>query len=354
VTRGFSMIVGNPPWVSYAGKAAQPIGDARRRFYTEFYPSFAGFRNLQGMFVERIAGVLRPKGRLGLVLPSSMAELHGYRYSRAAHDCYAVCDADLTSLPEDAFQGVAQPSMVLQSTAREHVLAEGSEASWPIERPDVDDEARAILARLERTPLPPDTFGEMGFQTNGDDSSKFLDAPSETHTVALRGGSDIKAFCRGTPSFYADPTYFGRRLRAPETWRKADVFVRQTARVPIAVRSDGMAFRNTILACFGSEEFPADFLVAYLNTTLIRWRHYYSNRDARLGMPQVKIGHLRKIPAPSQGVVRALAVIGAAVSARNTGITEDEQHAINELVMDAFDLSDTERARVRSDSAKWS
>ena len=83
--RGFDAIVGNPPWASYAGRAAQPLEPAAKGYYATCYPSFAGYRNLQGMFVERAAHLLRRRGRLGLLIPSSMSEQQGYAPTRRAH-----------------------------------------------------------------------------------------------------------------------------------------------------------------------------------------------------------------------------------------------------------------------------
>jgi hypothetical protein len=351
--RGFDAVIGNPPWVSYAGRAAQPLDSSRRRYFLARYASFAGYRNLQGLFVERAAQLARPHGRVGLVLPSSMAELDGYGPTRAAHDRLACCDPELPDLGEDSFRGVFQPSMVLRSTVRATPLERGSPAPWPIERPDVDPEALAILARLERPALPPELFGERGLQTFGDDTDHCKRAPDDAHTVPLRVGSDIQAFRRGAPSLYADAAWFGRRLRAADEWRKVDVLIRQTARVPIACRSDGEGFRNSVLACFASERFPVGFLVAYLNSSVVRWRHYYRNRDARLGMPQVKIGHLRAIPAPPSQLVDALTKVGDALNARNDGITREESGAVNALVADAFALSGAQRERIERDAARW-
>ena len=353
--RGFHAMVGNPPWVSYAGKAAQPIDAARRRYYMEFYEAFAGYRNLQGLFVERVAMALRPRGRLGLVLPSSMAELDGYGPCRTAHSRLAVCDRELPDFGEDSFRGVSQPSMALYSTARPKPLLTGSDEAWPIERPDVDGEAVALLEKFAGPPLPGDLFGERGLQTSGGDTDHFCVAPDISHVVALRVGSDIRAFRRGPPSIYADPGWFAARLRPSAAWQKVRVLIRQTARVPIAVISDGAGFRNSILAGFETAEYPATFLVAYLNSTPIRWLHYYQNRDARLGMPQVKIGHLRGIPALSDAsLVQQIVDIGAELSVRNDGISAKQQAALDELVAKAFLLTDKELGRIRRDADAWS
>ncbi|MFO0618541.1 MAG: N-6 DNA methylase [Polyangiaceae bacterium] len=352
---GFDAVVGNPPWVSYAGRAAQPLEPRLRAYYLRTFGAFAGYRNLQALFVERaVRAWLAPGGRLGFVLPSSMAELGGYRPSRAVHDRFAECDTDLPSLGEDAFPGVFQPSMVLRSTRRSHERADALGDPWPLARPDLDASARALLARLEGPTLPPALFGERGLQSSGEDVRHLLDAPTGD-TVPIRAGADIQAFLRLAPSRHAEPAWFGARLRDAAQWSSVKLLIRQTARVPIAVRSDGAAFRNSLLAGFDDPAHPADFLVAWLNSTPIRWHHFHRHRDARLGMPQVKIGHLRAIPAPRDArAIPKLAKLGALWSRRNEGVRPDEQRHLDAVVGTALDLTRLDLERMSRDAALWS
>src|SRR5207247_10591660 len=90
---GFDAFVGNPPWVSFAGRAAQPIAPELYAYFRATSASFAGYRNLQGVFVERCARLLRPGGRLGLIVPSSMSALAGYTPTRCAHERSCETDA---------------------------------------------------------------------------------------------------------------------------------------------------------------------------------------------------------------------------------------------------------------------
>ncbi len=39
---GFDVVLGNPPWISYAGRAAQPLPPRTRRYFKTTQPSFAG------------------------------------------------------------------------------------------------------------------------------------------------------------------------------------------------------------------------------------------------------------------------------------------------------------------------
>lgn len=346
---GFDAFVGNPPWVSYAGRAAQPLEPALRAEYAARYRGFAGYRNLQGLFVERCAALLKPSGRLGLLLPSSMSELAGYGATRRAHDRWCAPDEELPDIGEGGFPGVFQPCMILLSTRRSEPLEEAPSAAWTLERPDLDADARAIIAKLARAPLPSALFGERGLQSMGDDLAHLVSAPDDRHSVPLRCGSDIEPFRLGPASFHADPAWFGARLRPPEAWQGVRFVVRQTARVPMAALSDGAGFRNSLLAGFDDPSHPAPFLVAYLNSSPIRWLHYVRHRDARNGMPQMKILHLRSTPAPpSARLVAELERAGSELSSKNRGVTEGEQEALDRAVADAFELTEREWERLRS------
>jgi hypothetical protein len=158
--------------------------------------------------------------------------------------------------------------------------------------------------------------------------------------VPIRAGGDVGAFALGAPTLAIDPAY----LRADRFARIAFV-VRQTARQPIAAATDGTPFRNSLLAGFDDDEWPAPLLLALLNSAPVAWHHQRRFRDARQGMPQVKIGHLRAIPAPpALAEVRAeLVALGTALSGRNDGVRGDEQARLDELVTSAYELDDGER-----------
>jgi hypothetical protein len=327
---GVDAVVGNPPWVSWAGRGAQPLDDRRRAHYAARYRAFAGFRSAQALFVERGASLLVPGGRLGLLLPSSMSEQHGYAPARRAHDRLAACDPSLPDVG-DAFHGVFQPCMMLLSTRRE-VSVEPVDAPWPVERRDLDETDLGILEKLTGPPLPARLFGERGLQTSGDDRAHLRPTRDARHTAPLRSGSDVEGAMLKPPSTFADPEWFGPRL-ARGDWASVKLLVRQTARYPVVAASDGLAFRNSLLAGFADDEHPVAAMVAYLGSAPIRFRHWASHRDARQGIPQVKVAHLRGIPAPGGALVAEL--MRAASTTR-----------IDELVGERFGLTDRERAHV--------
>ena len=62
---------------------------------------------------------------------------------------------------------------------------------------------------------------------------------------------------------------------------------------------------------------------------------------------------LRAIIAPPARVVGELARIGDALSTRNAGVTDDEMRAIDDIVADAFGLTEADRVRIARDAARW-
>lgn len=358
---GFDAIVGNPPWVAYAGRAAQPLASATFNFYRRRSPAFFGYRTLHGLFIHRAATLLRPGGRLGLIVPTSVSDLQGYAPARAAHDRFCEPDPALPDFGADAFDGVFQPAMGLLSTRRA-APAPRALAAWRLVRSELTSEAERLLHRLAAlAPLPASLFGERGYQTMGDDASRLkeLDGPEPPFTIPLREGRDIGPYRRRPPRIHLDPRGIEPRIRPASDWRDVKLLIRQTARYPIAALGDGQPFRNSVLAGFASEEHSAFFLLCYLNSTPIRWFHFTRYRDARQGMPQVKIAHLRGLPAPpgegagrggepQRGLWKAeLEAIGQALGERNQGIG-DEAAAIDARVAALLELSDAELALVRA------
>ncbi len=92
-------------------------------------------------------------------------------------------------------------------------------------------------------------------------------------------------------------------------------------------------------------------LLCYLNSSPIRWFHYVRNRDARQGMPQVKIAHLRALPSPGARAARLMSDLGPVVEARlrtNAGISDEDRRLIEDAVAEALEMTPEERDRVAS------
>lgn len=337
---GFDAVVGNPPWVLYAGKGSQPISVPEEAFLKEVYGRAARTLSTHGLFAA-LAGRISVSGaRIGLVLPTSVADAERYADVRAAHDELCEPEKDLLDIGEGAFVGVFQPCMALVSTRRASPASDAAGSPWQLSKAGMVTSVRDLLAQLDARPkLPSTLFGERGYRSSTEDKGKFTKAatPRGRHTIPLYEGTSVREFELLAPTAFADPVELPETTRA-DKWSPVDVFIRQTAKYPIASRSARQAFRNSVLAGFGRAPYTAGFLLAYLNSTPIRWYHFHGQRDAQQGMPQVKVGHLRAIPAPDPSAIAALSELGELLGQANRGISEGDRSELDAVAAGALGI----------------
>ena len=307
------VVIGNPPWVAHAGRQSVALEPAIREGFRLRFHAFAGFPTTHGMFIEQSARALGRDGVLGLLVPTQMSDLAGYSATREALTARASVVEPLEELGFGQFAGVTEPTLML--IARRNPSATASPRPWHIEERDGGPGAsvpRRVHRELERLAELPrfdsHLFGEAGFQTAGKLAKTHLgDWPTNDprFSVPLREGRDVEAFYVSPPSRALDPEpaaleQVRARLRSPEAYARVNVVIRQTARYPIAaVHEPPGAFRNSLLAGYAEDPFA---LVALLNSTLLRSVHLATQRDGRQAVfPQLKIAHLRALPAPPVG-----------------------------------------------------
>jgi len=315
---GFDLVIGNPPWVAYAGRAAQPLSKARKAYFTTHYSTLKGYPTLHGVFVER-ALALAPQGTVALVVPSPIADLDGYRAVRRAVRATHVPCEPLLEFGQDAFPSVTQPCFALIADARTGEPQQGDAHPFRLA-----ERQRAGGLAVEVTPpprlleigngpaFPRELFGEMGFQTTSAVTQHLLrrsPSPDSLHHYPLLEGRDVREFSEGEPRLFLfpDPAALAKarcRLRDREDYQRVRFVIRQTARYPIAALHRGQPFRNSLLAGFAVDGLPADLVVGLLNSSLYRALHLALRRDARQAtFPQVKVGHLRALPEPPRDPV---------------------------------------------------
>jgi SAM-dependent methyltransferase len=353
---GFDLVLGNPPWVAFAGRATQPLTPAMREHYRLSFRAFRGYPTLHALFVE-LAARLAPRGVVALLIPSPVADLDGYRHVRRALSESHAVEEPLLELGQDAFASVTQPCFALVAAPRQT-------AEPKPERPFVLTERRrsAGAAAAVRTPpalerlaglarLPPELFGEMGLQTNSAVTRQLLyrgATPPAEFSYALLEGRNIAEFRRSPARLFLKPDQVFLsaqrcRLRDASDYARVKIVVRQTAAITIAAAHDGTPFRNSLLAGFELPEYPFSLTLGLLNSTLYRALHLAGRRDARQGaFPQVKIGHLRSLPAPPPALPARLHIAELSLQASRTGLTAELRRALDSVVFDAFGLSHAE------------
>jgi SAM-dependent methyltransferase len=358
---GFDCVLGNPPWVAFAGRATQPLPPALRAHYRRAFQAFRGYPTLHALFVE-LAARLAPRGVVALLVPSPLADLDGYRpVRRALAQSHAVAEP-LLELGQDAFSSVTQPCFALVATPRVTPAVE-PERSWVLtERKHAGATAAAVctptalepLARLPR--LPPELFGEMGLQTNSAVTRQLLyrgTSPPDAYSYALLEGRNVSEFEISAPRLFLRPdrdvlAAERCRLRAASDYQRVKIVVRQTAAITIAARHDGTPFRNSLLAGFELPEFPFELVLGLLNSTLYRALHLASRRDARQGaFPQVKVAHLRALPAPPVAGSAWQHIAALSMEASAGGLSVELRRQLDAVVFDLFEIQPSHRAELR-------
>ena len=287
----FDAVIGNPPWVSWSGRHAQPLAARDRRDYAARFETFAGWPSLHGLFLE--LSVRLARGRVGLLLPRQVCDLEGYASVRAFVRRHCRIDSVL-DCGEESFAGVTQPCCALFLEAGGS--AGGSTPFWG--RADTDDELLAHLAAFPKP--PPEAFGDIGVHT-GNCARKLL----QPGGLPIREGRDVHAFRLGPPrkTLVTDPPRAARdyfRIGERARFLAVPIVLRQTAPRPVAAQHDAPAyFRNSVLACHGIRGVDPTLVVAWLNSSVVGWYHRARVREASQRVfPQLKLKHLRDLPAP--------------------------------------------------------
>ncbi len=107
----FDLVVGNPPWLAYAGCAAAPLTREAREAMRRRYRAMAGFPTLHGAFLQRAMELAAEGGAMGMLVPTPVADLAGYGPTRAAVRCHGRVCKPLDDLSE-SFPGVGVSCMV--------------------------------------------------------------------------------------------------------------------------------------------------------------------------------------------------------------------------------------------------
>lgn len=349
---GFDAIVGNPPWVSYAGRSAQPLSEPLGAYYTSRYAAFRGWRALHAMFIERSIQLLRPQGRLGLLLPAQVADLDGYAAARKLAREGMIIPETLPYFGEQAFPGVTQPCFGLLGQRREHEEPKAAHTR-PLRLSQQDTSSKGLLVRLSQHPrAPAQVFRDIGVHSGNCARILITRSPTDGRCAAVREGKNLFAFSLRPPKKWlrldyspAVGEYF--TIKDVSHYAVVPILLRQTAKRPIAaLHTEPTYFRNSLLGCMGLPGISHAVTVAWLNSSVVAWYHMVRLREAKqLRFPQVKIKHLRALPLPNwspqqrTGIASAVASMAQAPSRHKVqqvdqmlsasfGLSMDEHHSI--------------------------
>jgi len=281
------VVLGNPPWASFSGRHAQPLAERDRRHYLECFETFRGWPALHSLFLERAVRLARR--RVGFLLPRQVCDLDGYGAVRALVRRHGRVVEPCPDFGEDAFDGVIQPccAVIVECGGP----TQGGSAAF------------GQMPAPAGPCMPPEAFADIGVHT-GNSAARLL----RPDGAPMREGKDLQAFVCGPPGRRLvtnaprrDGEYF--RVGPLERYCAVPILLRQTARQPVATLHTGRTyFRNSVLACHGIPGVPPALVVAWLNSGIVGEFHQATVRESgQRSFPQVKLKHLRALPAPDWG-----------------------------------------------------
>ena len=307
---GFSAVTGNPPYLSFSGRQAIPLGDDLREYYARRYPG-SGWQTSHGLFVAKAHSLTNRM--VGLIVPDQVGHLEGYEAIRAT----ATNVSSLVAVRywgENVFPGVVTPALTFvtdkawRGTTRVET-ADGlstvcrirSGSAWTAPSPHAD-----LIEKLHAQATPLDNcFADPGVHT-GNCSKKLIlsvdEAPPDS--VPVLEGKQVARYICHRPTKVLRLDYEASRgeyftIRPVARYQNAPFVIRQTANQPIVgPRRHAEYFRNSLLALYPPDDGrDVRFVVAILNSRLIRYVYRVSVREsAQKAFPQVKVRSLRSLP----------------------------------------------------------
>lgn len=279
----------------------------------------------------------REYGLIDLVIPTSVSDLDGYGPARLATTTHADVREPLTGYGIERFARVFMPCMRFAAQRKPGLT--GRVGYWAVRADGQNffDDGGLLRLLSNMDVLPKELFGDVGFVSNAE--TKVLITPLGDENIPILIGGDIEEWCEPVPRLG-----IAKGVLQPRDHRQLDaaVLLRQTSIFPIAALAGTWNFRNSVLGVFESARWPALRLLGLLNSRLIRWFHYNSFRDAREGIPQLKIGHLRKYPAPMNEEIM-FKLDGPAQRLLRAPADQEARDELNEAVEVAYGLDERQR-----------
>lgn len=376
---GFDVVLANPPYLSYTGRQAVPLPQARRRYLRARYGD-VGWPAAQAYFIALAIRELARR-RCAFIVPDQVGHLDRYGALRALL-------AERTGIEEARYWGEAvfaeaiTPALTFitdrdgrgPTTVR---TAHGDSATLRLHGAQpwrATPRGTALLDLLERQSESLGALvGDPGVHT-GNCAAALIGplASAPAGAVPLLTGRQIGPYRCAPPQqalrldYAKSPgEYFA--IRPADRYTAATFLIRQTADRPIVgPRRGARYFRNSLLALYPPADGRAsEYLVGLLNSALIHYVYKTQVQESsQRAFPQVKIAALRRLPirrlaladpddrAQHDAIVAAVRRLLALHERNNVvrlkSLIHDAEQELNTLVFRLYRLDEQARVIVQA------
>lgn len=332
---GFDVVVGNPPYVSfYSRESRRPPRELQVYFSRKFGPAVGGRLNTYLLFLAQGLRILRPGGRMGMIVPDTLVHNESYESVRASITRAGVSEISLLGFPVFADATVGSAIIILDPetdgcklsefrskkrfragdpsrglpTTRARLLAAPA-CRWCAAGSHCD----RLLRKIEAGSTALNELAEVRDGINPGPAvvrTRILNpsGPARATWRAVIEGRHVQRYVIAPTDEVVDydPSLLSREdrgkgasLRAPHIFAGEKLVSRQTAdRLIFAFDEPGLCTLNSVhntLARDGRRE-TLLALLGILNSRLMTFYYRRRSQETRRSFPQVHISALRKLP----------------------------------------------------------
>jgi predicted RNA methylase len=313
----FRVVVGNPPYLSSRKHDL--------RAYEQGYLS-GGQRDAYLLFLEQVCRFVAPNGWLGLVLPDPvLARANAADARKLLQDLFrihrllhlkGVFRAEVGTLVLIAQRVLSPASLVIPASRFDwrHAAQEADPPAhmFPIDiwkrQPQAElryllgpEEAKLFERLACEAPAVP--LGDLVTISRGEEMARGAarrlteEERSDDYLPVLRGGLDVRPFRCHFAGVYLHRNHV---IKPPERYRQPKLLVvKSTAQLCAALDEQGhVAFQTLYLLHLKSDQILPEYLLALLNSRLLRGYLWLYHTAYKLVQPQIEQEALARVPLP--------------------------------------------------------
>ncbi len=300
---GFDVVVGNPPYLSYAGRQKVELPGVVKSYFEQIYRC-SGWPTSHSFFIEKAVTDLSRRF-VAFIVPDQVGHLDGYSSLRSVVGTQSKI-AEVKYWGEKVFKGVTTPALTFVTDRN----AQGNTRIIELSGAEYDGELRPgaswflspkrdLVERLSEGCFSVQPFvKDCGIRTTAAKEQVFPLSEFKAGDLVVLEGKRIGRYWCSSPTKVVRPK--GDVHRSTEAnYDAARFLIRQTAAYPIvAPHKYTKYFRNSVHALLEpGGEMDIRYLVGLLNSKVVRFCYVALTREAgQKAFPQVKLGALAKLP----------------------------------------------------------